>query len=76
MKKYILCVCVCVCVCVCARALVSPRTEVHLPPLSLEFPRKESWSGLPCPSPGDHPDSRMESASLESLALAGWFFTS
>jgi len=27
-----------------------------LAPLSLEFPREEYWSGLPFPSPGDHPD--------------------
>ena len=25
-------------------------------PLSMEFSRKEYWSGLPFPSPGDHPD--------------------
>ena len=25
-------------------------------PLSKEFPRKEYWSGLPFPSPGDLPD--------------------
>ena len=25
-------------------------------PLSMEFSRQESWSGLPCPPPGDLPD--------------------
>ena len=27
----------------------------------MEFSRQEYWSGLPCPSPGDHPDSGTES---------------
>ena len=44
-------------------------------PLSLGFPRQEYWSGLPFPSPGDLPDSGIEPASLEFLALAGGFFT-
>ena len=29
-------------------------------PLSMGFPRKEYWSGLPFPSPGDLPKPRME----------------
>ena len=29
-------------------------------PLFVEFSRKEYWSGLPCPSPGDLPDSGVE----------------
>ena len=33
------------------------------------------WSGLPFPSPEDLPDPGIEPASLESLALAGRFFT-
>ena len=37
--------------------------------------RQEYWSGLPCPSPGDLPDPRIEPASLMSPALAGGFFT-
>ena len=36
--------------------LVSPWTVAHQAPLSLGFPRKEYWSGLPFPPPGDHPD--------------------
>ena len=39
------------------------------------FSRQEYWSGLPCPPPGDLPDSGIEFASLLSLALAGGFFT-
>ena len=32
-------------------------------PLSMGFPRRESWSGLPCPPPGDLPKSGIESIS-------------
>ena len=41
-------------------------------PLSLGFSRQEHWSGLPFPPPGDRPEPGIE---LESLALAGGFFT-
>ena len=44
---------------------VIPRTvTTHQTLLSLEFPRREYWSGLPCPPPGY----------LMSPALAGRFF--
>ena len=39
------------------------------------FSRKESWSGLPCPPPGDLPDPGTEPPSLTSLAFAGRFST-
>ena len=35
-------------------------------PLSMGFSRQEDWSGLPCPPPGDLPDTDIE---LVSLAL-------
>ena len=35
---------------------------------SMGFPRQEHWSGLPCPPPGDLPDSGIEP---RSPALAG-----
>ena len=40
-------------------------------PLSMGFPRKEYWSGLPCPSPGDLPDTGIEpgSAVLQADSL-------
>ena len=38
----------------------------HQPSLSMGFFRKEYWSGLPCPRPGDLPHPGME---LRSLAL-------
>ena len=77
--------CVCVCVCVCVRAcsvtqwcptLWDPM-EAHQTPLSMGFPKKEYWSGLPFPSPGgspgDLPDPGIEPTSPTS---AGRFFTS
>ena len=41
-------------------------------PLSVEFSRQESWSGLPFPSAGDLPDPGIESG---SPALAAGFLT-
>ena len=38
------------------------------------FSRKEYWSGLPCPPPGDLTDPEIEPSSLTSPALAGGFF--
>ena len=50
-------------------------TVARQAPLSMGFSRQEYWSGLPCPPPGDLPDSGIEPASLMSPALAGRFFT-
>ena len=44
-------------------------------PLSLGFSNKEHWSGLPCPPPGNLPNSRIQPVSLMFPALAGRFFT-
>ena len=41
-------------------------TVTHKVPLSMGFSRQEDWSGLPCPPPGDLPDTVIE---LVSLAL-------
>ena len=38
------------------RIFVTPWTVAHQGPLSMGFPRKEFWSGLPFPSPGDLSD--------------------
>ena len=43
-------------------------------PLSMEFSRQEYWRVLPCPPPGDLPDSGIEPTSLKSPALANVFF--
>ena len=48
--------CVCVCsVTLCVQLFVTLWTIDHHAPLSTEFSRKEYWSGLPCPLPGDLP---------------------
>ena len=70
-----------VCVCVCVRSLLCPALSESMdrsPPGSSvhRSPRKEYWSGLPFPSPGDLPDPGIETMSLASPALAGGFFTS
>ena len=56
---------VCVCVCVlsqfnCVRLFANPWTLAHKAPLCMGFSRQEYWSGLPFPSPGDLPNSRIE----------------
>ena len=43
------------CPILCNPADCSPQA-----PLSVGFPRQESWSGLPFPSPGDLPDPGIE----------------
>ena len=43
--------------------------------LSIGFSRQEYWSELPCPPPGDLPDTGIKPVSLMSPALAGGFFT-
>jgi len=50
-------------------------TIAHWNSLSMGFSRKEYWSGLPCPPPGDLPDPGITHTSFGSLALAGRFFT-
>ena len=40
-------------------------------PLSKGFFRKENWSGLPCPPPGDLPDPRMESKYIYICKIFG-----
>ena len=54
---------------------VAPWDAARQAPLSMGFPRQEYWSGLSFPPPGDLPNSGIESASPESPALAGGFFT-
>ena len=71
----------CVCVCVYSRAglvakscpiLATPWTVAHQAPLTLGFPKREYWSGLPFPPPGDLPNPGIESG---SPALQVDFFT-
>ena len=57
------------------RLFATPWTVGPQAPLSMGFSRQEYWGGLPCPSPGDLPDSGIEPASPASPALAGRLFT-
>ena len=65
----------------CAQSLsrvqlfMTPLTIAHQASLSMGLSRQEYWSGLPCPPPGDLPDSGIKPVSLKSPALAGRFFT-
>ena len=53
--------------------LVTPWTGAHQAPLSMGFSRREYWSGLPFPSPGDLPDPGIKPTSpackMDSLPL-------
>ena len=61
----------CTCL-VVSDSFATPWTIALQAPLPMEFSRQEYWSGLPFPSPGGFLDSGIK---LESLALAGRFFT-
>ena len=54
---------------------VTPWTVARQARLSMEFPRQESWSGLPFPTPGDLPDPGIEPVSPETLTLQVDSFT-
>ena len=47
----------------CVRLFLPSGTIARQAPLSMGFSRQEYWSGLPCPPPGDLPDSGIEPAS-------------
>ena len=49
--------------CCHVRLFVIPWTVACQAPLSVGFPRREYWSGLPFPSPGDLPNSSIEAGS-------------
>ena len=66
-------VCMCVCVLSHVRLFATPWTVARQAPLSMGFPRQDSWSGLLCPSPGGLPHPGSETGFLRSPALA--FFT-
>ena len=57
------------------KTFCKPKDIAHQAPLSVEFSRQESWSGLLLPPPGDFPYARIKPVSLVSPALAGGFFT-
>ena len=47
----------------CARLFATPRTVAHQALLSMGFSKKEYWSVLPFPFPGDLPDPGIEPGS-------------
>ena len=50
---------------VVSNSFMTPWTVACQAPLSLGFPpRQEYWSGLPFPSPGDLPDTRIKPTTL------------
>ena len=59
----------------CVQLCETLWTIDHQAPLSMGFSRKQYWSGLQRPPPGDLPDPGIEPASLTYSALAGRFFT-
>ena len=59
----------------CVRLFVTFWTVVYQAPLFIWFPRREYWSGLPCPPPGDHPYPGIKTRSLMSPALSDGFCT-
>ena len=62
-------------VCVCALSHVRLCGCMDSLSTVLIFPRQESWSGLPFPSPGDRRSPGIEHTSLGSPSLAGGLFT-
>ena len=63
---------VCTCMLSCfsrVQLYVTLWTVARQVPLSMGFSRQESWSGLPCPPPGDFPNPGIEPLSLMSPAL-------
>ena len=67
-------VCVCVCLLSRVRLFATPRTVARQAPLSMGFLRREYWSGLPFPPPGDLPNPGIKLTSPVPPALAGGFF--
>ena len=55
--------------------LCTSRTAARQSPLPVGFSRREYWSGLPFPPPGDLPHPGVDPESLVSPALASGFFT-
>ena len=45
---------------VMSSSFCNSMTAAHQAPLSVGFPRQEYWSGLPFPSPGDLPNTRIK----------------
>ena len=69
------CVFVCLFFVTMSNFFVTPWSITCQSPLSVLFPRQESWSTLLFPSPGDFPSPGIEPISLESPAVITGCFT-
>ena len=45
------------------RLFATPWTVAYQAPLSMDFSKQEYWSGVPFPSPGDLPNTRIKPGS-------------
>ena len=61
--------------CSCVPPFVTLWIIAHQASLSVGFSRQQCWSGLPCPPPGDLPNSRIKPMPLRFPAFAGQVFT-
>ena len=59
----------------CVQLFETRQAVVRQAPRSMGSSSQEYWSGLPFPLSGDIPDPGIKTASPESPALAGRFFT-
>ena len=59
----------------CVQLYATLQTVACQAPLSISFSRREYWSGLLCPPPGDLSDPGIEPTSLLSSAMVGRLFT-
>ena len=57
------------------RLCATPWTVARQAPLSLGVSSPESWSGSPCPRPGDLPNPGVRAVSILFPALAAGFFS-
>ena len=67
--KKIVCIYVCVLSCSVVFNSANSWTVAQQAPLSMGFSRKEYWSGLPFPSPGDLPDPGIKPRSGEFCTI-------
>ena len=67
-------ICACISHFSCVQLFVTLRTVACQAPQSMGFSRRESWSELSCPPPGNLPDPGIEPHFIYP-ALAGGFFT-
>ena len=58
----------------CVRLFATPRTVACQAPLSMGFSKRDYWSGLPFPPPGDlpHPGIKLASPAILSYIVVQW----